>query len=320
MVDAYRYRKYAEELLTEAEAAYEESRKDLECAYDICVEQLGALGRLRAAVWRSHIDRFISLYSKIHKIASQGEVDDVALVSPVVLKEFKRISSSVNSTLSPTGIGVTTGAISAAAGYGVGVLATGSGAISTAASTATLSWLGGGSVAAGGVMLCGVFLGPAILVGGLVHLSREKDNLAKVEIFCAQVEEDISKVEAATSILRSIAKVALQYSKLIELLSERTEMSLDNLEELIAHKAAQSSVMSRLFATLLGNIFPRVRYSELTDEEKRRVYVATQFATTLASMLRSPILAKNVAEEGMALDSNWWKPLEHGRRLLRMEE
>ncbi|MDE0198341.1 MAG: hypothetical protein OXK78_09110 [Caldilineaceae bacterium] len=325
MIDAYRYRKYAEELIAEAETAYEEARANLGCAHRSCGERLHALGCLRVALWRSQIDRFISLYSKIHQVESQGDVDEVDNVappdlSPFVLKELKRISSSVNSALSPNSLGVAAGATSAAASYGVGVLATGSSAISTASNAATLSWLGGGTVAAGGVMLCGIFLGPAILVSGLARFSREKENLAKVEIFCAQIEEDISKMEAVMSILHSIGEIGLQYNKLIEELSERTKIFLDELEALITHKAAQYSVLTRLLATLLGNRYPVVKYSELTEEEKRIVYVATQFATALASTLSAPILAKDVTDDGMALDGNWRKPLEQGRRLLRMKE
>ena len=126
-------------------------------------------------------------------------------------------------------------------------------------------------------------------------------------------------MEAATSIVRGIGDVALHYEELIESLSERTVAILDDLEELIAQKAPASPVLSRLFAALL-NRYPKMRYSELAEEEKRRVYVATQFATALSSILRSPILTKDVTEEGMALDSHWQDALERGHRLLRMED
>jgi hypothetical protein len=87
-----------------------------------------------------------------------------------------------------------------------GVASTGTliGSLSGAAAwNATLAWLGGGSLAAGGggmalgsLVLGGITVGPAVLIGGFVLAGEGEKALTKAREYEAQVNTAIANIEA----------------------------------------------------------------------------------------------------------------------------
>lgn len=114
--------------------------------------------------------------------------------------------------------GITSGVAGAFGAYGsVGLLASASTgtAISSlsgvAATNATLAWLGGGSLAAGGLgiaggtwVLGGLVAGPALAITGYALASKAEEALTKAEEYKATVDKAIEELKAANYLLNGI--------------------------------------------------------------------------------------------------------------------
>jgi hypothetical protein len=96
-----------------------------------------------------------------------------------------------------------TGVPMAVAAYGSASTGTAIAGLSgAAAQNATLAWLGGGSIAAGGggmalgaVALSAVAIGPAILVGGFVMNGKGEKALTDAQRYCAEVDASVQEQE-----------------------------------------------------------------------------------------------------------------------------
>ena len=128
--------------------------------------------------------------------------------------------------------GAVSGALMGLGAYGsVGMLASAStgtaiASLSGAAATnATLAWLGGGSLAAGGlgmaggmVVLGGLVAGPAIAITGFVMASKAEEALTKARAYESEVDQAIEKIEsiklALTGLQANAEEMRLTLSKL----------------------------------------------------------------------------------------------------------
>lgn len=143
--------------------------------------------------------------------------------------------------------GLLTGAAAGTlAGFGayssVGILATASTgtAISTlsgvAATNATLAWLGGGSLAAGGfgmaggmIALGGIVAGPALAIGGFMLASKAEEAMTAARQYRDEVDVAIEKIENGEVLLASLRENAdeLTYA-LIELVDRFESVKVDD--------------------------------------------------------------------------------------------
>ncbi len=138
----------------------------------------------------------------------------------------------------------------AAAGYGgamslatsVGVASTGtaiSGLSGAAATNATLAWLGGGSLAAGGggmalgsLILGGITFGPALMIGGFVFAGEGEKALTKAREYEAKVNEATAEIDAIGDFLEQVRQRIYELGYLLKSLNERATDELDELESL----------------------------------------------------------------------------------------
>ncbi|WP_414753007.1 hypothetical protein [Anabaena sp. CCY 9910] len=122
----------------------------------------------------------------------------------------------------------------------VGVASTGaaiSGLSGAAAWNATLAWLGGGALTAGGggmfvgtFVLGGITVGPALAVSGFVIAGKGEEALTKAREYEAKVNTEIAKLEAARDFLGKVRRRITELSKLVEELNSRAVFYLDELE------------------------------------------------------------------------------------------
>lgn len=120
--------------------------------------------------------------------------------------------------------GAASGALMGLGAYGsVGMLASAStgtaiASLSGAAATnATLAWLGGGSLAAGGfgmaggmVVLGGLVAGPAIAITGFVMASKAEEALTKARDYESEVDQAIEKINSMEIVLKGLQANALE--------------------------------------------------------------------------------------------------------------
>ncbi|MBD2301240.1 hypothetical protein [Nostoc sp. FACHB-190] len=124
----------------------------------------------------------------------------------------------------------------------VGVASTGaaiSGLSGAAAWNATLAWLGGGALTAGGggmfvgtFVLGGITVGPALAVTGFVLAGKGEEALTKAREYEAKVNIEIAKLEAARDFLVQVRRRMTELSNLVENLNNRAIFNLEELESL----------------------------------------------------------------------------------------
>jgi len=138
----------------------------------------------------------------------------------------------------------------ATAGYGgamslatsVGIASTGtaiSGLSGAAAWNATLAWLGGGSLATGGggmalgsLVLGGITVGPAVLIGGFVLAGEGEKALTKAKEYEAKVNTDIATIEAAKDCMQQVRRRIHELQSLLESINDRAFLGLKELDSL----------------------------------------------------------------------------------------
>lgn len=118
------------------------------------------------------------------------------------------------------------------------------GSLSGAAATnATLAWLGGGSLAAGGggvaagtAVLSGVAAAPAVLVGGVFLLHKGRGAAAKAERFASDVDTALAHHRQSQTVLAAAATQAVASTSLLRVLTARLARQGGWLESLVEHQ------------------------------------------------------------------------------------
>lgn len=206
-------------------------------------------GQLQFDIITNTIGSFIKFIERIGQRNKQSEreiLEGLDGLTQEQIKEYKAVVIEAAQFL--TGGGKATGA--ALAGYGgamglatsVGVASTGTliGSLSGAAAwNATLAWLGGGSLAVGGggmalgsVVLGGITVGPAVLIGGFVLAGEGEKALTKARQYKAQVNVENAKIEAAKDLMQQVRQRISELSNLVESLNNKAVISLNELESI----------------------------------------------------------------------------------------
>lgn len=178
----------ANEIVNNAQKALENSRIN-------CEKSLQELGQKKIDTLTTSVQNFLSIFSQIKNVDFQhdGNLGNLNLndFSTVVLKNMEKQVSFVASAGLGAGTGLAGGALTAFGAYsGTMALATAGtgtaiGSLSGAAATnATLAWLGGGTLASGGMGVAGGMMalgalttGPALLIAGWYMGSKAESKL-----------------------------------------------------------------------------------------------------------------------------------------------
>lgn len=234
--DGYQDKSKAEDLNKEAQIIFNRSKRELETSRDKAEKSLETLGQAKLHIHANSIKEFVEIFKKLKNV----EVGDFAKDDlEFNVQEFVSFaqSSVVNfATLAGGGVAsLGAGALAGIGAYGsVGLLASAStgtaiASLSGAAATnATLAWLGGGSLAAGGfgmaggmAVLGGIVAAPVLAVGGFLYskagekaLDDARSNLMKAE--SAVIEMDTAR--NATDAISSIVEKSLLAIEQLDLL------------------------------------------------------------------------------------------------------
>ena len=204
-------------------------------------------GQLQLDVIMRTIGRFIAFIERIGQRNKKSEkefLEGLDGISVQQIKEYKAAAIEAEQFFK----GGAKAIVAATAGYGggmglatsVGVASTGTliGSLSGAAAwNATLAWLGGGSIAAGGggmalgsLVLGGITVGPAVLIGGFVLAGEGEKALTKAQEYEAQVNTAIAKIEEAKEFLQQVKRRITELSNLVESLNTHAVVGLNELE------------------------------------------------------------------------------------------
>jgi hypothetical protein len=203
-------------------------------------------GQLQMNIKMHTVKRFVAFIERIGQRASQSDMQflEGLEISVQKLQEYKAAAMEAEQFFKGGVKAVLAGAAASQGATGlatsVGVASTGaaiSGLSGAAATNATLAWLGGGAIAAGGggmfvgtIVLGGITVGPALAVGGFVLAGKGEEALTKAREYEAKVNTETAKLEAAKDFLGQVRRRITELSSLVEDLNTRTVLALNDLE------------------------------------------------------------------------------------------
>ncbi|MBD2410623.1 hypothetical protein FACHB389_17565 [Nostoc calcicola FACHB-389] len=239
----------AKEIGERAEKRHSNAVSELKADWEVTNKLAEEYGQLQLDVMMSTIGRFVDFIERNIGKAKQSEkefLEGLDGISVQQIKEYKTAATEAEQFFK--GGAKAIGA--AAAGYGgamslatsVGVASTGTliGGLSGAAAwNATLAWLGGGSLAAGGggmalgsLVLGGITVGPAVLIGGFVLAGEGEKALTKAWEYNAEVNTAIAKIDAAKDFMQQVRRRITELQGVFECLNECAILGLQELESL----------------------------------------------------------------------------------------
>ncbi len=233
-VDAHSMSSEAEEIAESAKRRHKKGSESLENARKKTQATLERLGMAKVDAFTNQIKHMVDMHKKYHsKLDGYDE--------RVYINDLKNLPTIINNSIelkdaATTGVsGAATGGLAALGAYGaVGAFATAStgtaiGSLTgVAATNATLAWLGGGSLAAGGfgvaggmVALGGIALAPLLAIGGFWMASKAEAKLTEARKFEAQVDSALEKFEVLKEGLKGIRTSSNEMISIIEEVCER---------------------------------------------------------------------------------------------------
>lgn len=286
----------AEDLNKSAREIVEEYSKQVEDSRQVCEKLLSELGQTKYDVLTKNVSNFVDIFSQIKNVEfKQDEALNslhVAEFSDDILQEIKQeISLLTSSPLALAG-GAITGAMTAFGAYsGTMALATaGTGtAISSlsgaAATNATLAWLGGGTLSAGGLGVAGgaMMLNAMVAAPALAIAGWYMGNKAEQKLNDAKSNQEIAlkfKVDAiaAITLTDGIAEIADALTQILSKVRRYSRRSNTALSKVIKASGLD--------------------YQQYSTQDKEVVFTALKLAQLLKAIVDTPILN----EEGQLLN------------------
>ena len=212
------------------------------------------LGRLKVKLLSTSIKKFVDDFSKIKginlkKTSGIKELQNL-YGTDIEFKELQKKSNEAYDIARPGLSGMGAGIAMAYGAYGVaGIIGTAStgtaiGSLSGAAAmNASLAWLGGGAISAGGLgivggmsILGGLVAGPALAVGGSLFASRARTALNEAYTYDSKAESFCSQVKTISTSLENIRKRAEQLTVLLNKLDSYLVKYVYDMHVIIRNK------------------------------------------------------------------------------------
>ena len=215
----------AERIGRRAKRNHEDAIESLESEREKTNQSLQDLGRLKVSIFSDQIKYLVDEIKKRKKAKSKMTGFE-QMVEELNLPQMEKMVLGSLDIEKGLAAGAASGALMGLGAYGsVGMLASAStgtaiASLSGAAATnATLAWLGGGSLAAGGfgmaggmVVLGGLVAGPAIAITGFVMASKAEEALTKARDYESEVDQAIEKINSMEIVLKGLQANAWEMS------------------------------------------------------------------------------------------------------------
>lgn len=277
----------AKEINSEANDIIDEAKRRLNQERERTNGALKKLGELKFRGLKNEISDFLYYYKQIHgvdfrKITGFEQLPGNEGKDPFA--SLSKLQNFASSIASGSSAGVAGGAFTAFASYGAtSMLATASTGTAiaslsgVAATNATLAWLGGGTLAAGGfgvaggtALLGGLVAGPALLVMGLISSSRASENLDKARSNRAKARAIAEQLETASKQCSAITRKTKLFIKLLTKASGYLPSLVKGMAWVIREEG--------------------YNYWSYSEKSKKIVDAALEMALTVKEILDTPIL------------------------------
>ena len=246
--------KQAKQEIEIAKELVENSKKLLEKKRASVTGSLKELGKIKIDIWGNVINEFVNEFEKIKNVKLVGEPLTDNLVfdsfSPENINSVKQVSLNAKEIVLGGSGAIGAGALTGWAVYGgvmkIGAASTGT-LISTlsgaAASNATLAWLGGGSLAAGGggiaagtMVLGGLITAPILLVMGALMEKKADKNLSQAKMEKMKAVKYSKEIKNAVITLDKIEHISNEYIHIIKEMQVLLESRMTFLRLLVSGK------------------------------------------------------------------------------------
>ena len=244
----------AKRLNQEAMQRYERERDEHVARQARTSALLVELGAAKAQAMAGPMTRFVETFRRLkHVQFDAATADQPMAVDDAELAELRELDLSIWSFGSVLGGGAAGYGAGAAAGsaasaavmtFGAASTGTAIGSLSgVAATNATLAWLGGGSLATGGMgvaggaaLLSGIAAAPALLGGGLVLWHKGDKALKDAESNSAEVDEAVAKFRTIAQRLEHVQDITRRTGNLLERLTAKLTEGAAQLELIVARE------------------------------------------------------------------------------------
>ena len=240
----------AEDINDSANSIVSKASSKADSAKKISQKSLEELGNTKITVISETIKPFVETFSLIKNVdfnECKGINGSECFLDKTELKELKQLSEFTTSLLSGGASGVLAGAATAFGAYSaVGILGTAgtgaaiSGLSGVAATNATLAWLGGGTLAAGGLgmaggaaVLGGLVAAPALLVLGCFLGSKASENLDDARSNYAKAKRYREEMETLCTLCEQISTSASFFRNTINQFNNAIQGGNDFLKKVI---------------------------------------------------------------------------------------
>lgn len=285
--------KEANDIGTRSQKRHESSVTQLKADWEATNKLAEEYGQFQVNVKIHTIGRFVAFIEKLGQRSSQDLkfLEGLDGISVQQIQQYKADAMEAEQFFKGGVKAVLTGAAASQTATGlatsVGVASTGaaiSGLSGAAAWNATLAWLGGGSLAAGGggmalgtVVLGGITVGPALAVGGFVLAGQGEEAMTKAREYEAKVNTEIAKLEAARDFLAQVRRRITELSNFVENLNNRAIFHLEELESLPFDRNRDASKFQQV--GLLVKALAEIMKTPILDSEGQLNPVTTTIQT-----------------------------------------
>jgi hypothetical protein len=261
--------KDAKQVNRNAEGIIKEAQELLKKARENSAKSLNELGRQKIFVLNSSIKDFITAFEKIKNIELSDSIGLEELQnfrmdtqSFTELRELSGYASSIAGGIASGAVGgalAAFGAYSGAMAFGAASTGTAISALSgVAATNATVAFLGGGSLAAGGLgmaggalVLGGLVAGPALAIMGFVVGAKAKKNLEEAYSNLAEARKMAEELNAASDLCNAIRRRSYLFVRLLIRLDIIFVPMVDQLARIVEYILAKHiSEIMRQYETL----------------------------------------------------------------------
>lgn len=238
----------------EARQMVDNSRNELEEIRQLCHRSLKNLGKSKIRAYRIEVQNFLDTFGKIKNVEFTGDktLGNMRLNdnSPELIDKLQKEVSLIVSSGMGLGTGAVGGALTAFGAYSgtMAFAAAGTGtAISSlsgaAATNATLAWLGGGTLAAGGMGVAGGMMalsaltaGPALLIAGWYMGAKAETNLNNARGNLEIAKKFVADVAAAIALTDGIRQTANKAQEMLNAIRAYSHDGVEDLKKLIRIK------------------------------------------------------------------------------------
>lgn len=308
----------AKNVVAQAQQRFRSAQDELEDRKHKAGESLAALGALRIKTEAEHMRRYVDVVSAINRthykkisLDDTGPSIDLPKLREIATSSYKAVDL-LKDGIGAISSGVLVGVGASGLASSIGVVASTGTAIGSlsgiAATNATLAWLGGGSLAAGGMgmaggtaILGGVVAGPVLAVIGYAAASRSETALTEAFSKESEILGAVEQIENGKAVLIAIEGRSEELQQMITRISSHFDGLLARSETLVLTKKnlqvetdrkwRDASPLARLFRWFTrAKPHAHLEFKNFSPEDKETYSTLNLFGMALYQLIKVKVL------------------------------